>query len=179
MRASNFHLLDLGKSPNCSILRPRLGSLFSSWGSFEAFSPSTMRLTLDFVCESPTAHWQFAADFLDRLSSPFSVVFGHRHGQEDCRSWFLRLFWAPKQGWLKISFRYDWQCWKNSTGWTSALFLHLKNLNLHWFRIDFYMNLHRFSIDLRENIPIDPVGMKFSLVLSHLPALGRVSTPIC
>ena len=26
--------------------------------------------------------------------------------------------------------------------------------------------------------PIDPVGMKVSLVLGHLPALGRVSKPI-
>ena len=41
------------------------------------------------------------------------------------------------------------------------------------------MDLYRFGIDLRDNIPIDPVGMKFSLVLSHLPALGRVSKPIC
>ena len=40
------------------------------------------------------------------------------------------------------------------------------------------MDLHRFSIDLRDNIPIDPVGMKVSLVLGHLPALGRVSKPI-
>ena len=29
-----------------------------------------------------------------------------------------------------------------------------------------------------DNIPIDPVGMKVSLVLGHLPALGRVSKPI-
>ena len=41
------------------------------------------------------------------------------------------------------------------------------------------MDLYRFGIDLRDNIPIDPVGMKVSLVLSHLPALGRVSKPIC
>ena len=34
------------------------------------------------------------------------------------------------------------------------------------------MDLYRFGIDLRDNIPIDPVGMEFSLVLSHLPALG-------
>ena len=33
-------------------------------------------------------------------------------------------------------------------------------------------------MDLMENIPIDPVGMKVSLVLGHLPALGRVSKPI-
>ena len=34
------------------------------------------------------------------------------------------------------------------------------------------------SMDLIDNIPIDPVGMKVSLVLGHLPALGRVSKPI-
>ena len=34
------------------------------------------------------------------------------------------------------------------------------------------------SMDLMENLPIDPVGMKVSLVLGHLPALGRVSKPI-
>ena len=35
------------------------------------------------------------------------------------------------------------------------------------------------SMDLIDNIPIDPVGMKVSLVLGHLPALGRVSKPNC
>ena len=40
------------------------------------------------------------------------------------------------------------------------------------------MDLYRFGMDLRDNIPIDPVGMKVSLVLGHLPALGRVSKPI-
>ena len=34
------------------------------------------------------------------------------------------------------------------------------------------------SIDLMEIIPIDPVGVKVSLVLGHLPGLGRVSKPI-
>ena len=34
------------------------------------------------------------------------------------------------------------------------------------------------SIDLMENLPIDPVGVKVSLVLGHLPGLGRVSKPI-
>ena len=64
--------------------------------------------------------------------------------------------------------------WLNFSFISSSL-----NLFLHRFKIDFYMNLHRFSIDLTDNIPIDPVVMKFSLVLRHLPALGRVSNPIC
>ena len=34
------------------------------------------------------------------------------------------------------------------------------------------------SINLMEILPIDPVGVKVSLVLGHLPGLGRVSTPI-
>ena len=34
------------------------------------------------------------------------------------------------------------------------------------------------SINLMEIIPIDPVGVKVSLVLGHLPGLGRVSKPI-
>ena len=53
------------------------------------------------------------------------------------------------------------------------------NLNLHGFRMDFTWICTDLSMDLRDNIPIDPVGMKVSLVLSHLPALGRVSKPIC
>ena len=64
--------------------------------------------------------------------------------------------------------------WLNFSFISSSL-----NLNLHRFRIDFYMDLHRFSMDLIDNIPIDPVGMKVSLVLGHLPALGRVSNSIC
>ena len=53
------------------------------------------------------------------------------------------------------------------------------NLNLHGFRMDFTWICTDLSMDLRDNIPIDPVGMKVSLVLGHLPALGRVSKPIC
>ena len=34
------------------------------------------------------------------------------------------------------------------------------------------------SINLMEILPIDPVGVKVSLVLGHLPGLGRVSKPI-
>jgi hypothetical protein len=34
------------------------------------------------------------------------------------------------------------------------------------------------SINLMEILPIDPVGVKVSLVLGHLPGLARVSTPI-
>ena len=34
------------------------------------------------------------------------------------------------------------------------------------------------SINLMEILPIDPVGVKVSLVLGHLPGLGRVSISI-
>ena len=44
--------------------------------------------------------------------------------------------------------------------------------------MDFTWICTDLSMDLRDNIPIDPVGMKVSLVLGHLPALGRVSKPI-
>ena len=46
----------------------------------------------------------------------------------------------------------------------------------------FMMELGHFrtdlSINLMEILPIDPVGVKVSLVLGHLPGLARVSTPI-
>ena len=44
--------------------------------------------------------------------------------------------------------------------------------------MDFTWICTDLSMDLRDNIPIDPVGMKVSLVLGHLPGLGRVSKPI-
>ena len=39
----------------------------------------------------------------------------------------------------------------------------------------FMMEFGHFRTDF---IPIDPVGVKVSLVLGHLPGLGRVSKPI-
>ena len=41
------------------------------------------------------------------------------------------------------------------------------------------MEMYRFEHGFERNIPIDPVRMEVSLVLSHLPALGRVSKPNC
>ena len=59
------------------------------------------------------------------------------------------------------------------------------NLNLHGIMMEFrtFQDIQGhfktyLSIDLMEIIPIDPVGVKVSLVLGHLPGLGRVSTPI-
>jgi hypothetical protein len=63
-----------------------------------------------------------------------------------------------------------------------------KNLNLHGIMMELwnYDGIWTFydgiwtdlSINLMEILPIDPVGVKVSLVLGHLPGLGRVSTPI-
>ena len=63
-----------------------------------------------------------------------------------------------------------------------------KNLNLHGIMMELwnYDGIWTFydgiwtdlSINLMEILPIDPVGVKVSLVLGHLPGLGRVSKPI-
>ena len=95
---------------------------------------------------------------------------------------------STKQGWRFVLFGWDWLCWEKSHWLISDFIFSSKNLNLHGIMMELwnYDGIWTFydgiwtdlSINLMEILPIDPVGVKVSLVLGHLPGLARVSTPI-